>query len=62
MKTLLVLKTTILFFIASALAHTGKPDSIQIEYPWKQKKFKGDYKKNSYDTSKGDCTPVPFNE
>lgn len=39
MKSLLVSKTIILFFIASALAHIhmGKPDSIQNEYPYKQK-------------------------
>ena len=61
METLLVLKIISLPFIASALAdiHMGKPDNIQIEYPYKQK-IKEEYKKNLYDTSEGDCTPTAF--
>lgn len=39
MKSLLVSKTLILFFIAPAFAHIhmGTPASIQNEYPYKEK-------------------------
>lgn len=39
LKSLLVSKTIIWFFIAPAFAHihVGTPDSIQNEYPYKEK-------------------------